>query len=396
VNGRTGKVKELNIAMIGTGFMGKAHALVYSAMPLFFWPPPATPVRKVVVDVTDDLASSARDRLGFADYATNWKDVVGRPDIDVVDICTPNNSHAEIAIAAAKAGKHILCEKPLALDAAEAKAMLDAVEAAGVTHMVAFNYRHAPAVIMAKQLVDAGRVGEILTFHGRYLQDWSADPGTPLSWRFQKKLAGSGALGDVGTHIIDMTRYIMGDFQSVNAIVRTHISERPLQQGVFDKMASAQRDASGPKGPVDVDDAFITMIRFANGAAGTIEATRNAYGHHNGLGFEINGTKGSIIFDYQRLNELQVMFGDDQAQLHGFRTLHMGPAHPYGEHLWPIPGLGVGYIDVKIIECFNFIKAVTEGRPGEPNFRDGYEIARICDAIVASGASQKWEAVADY
>jgi predicted dehydrogenase len=389
-------VKELNIAMIGTGFMGKAHALVYSAMPLFFWPPPATPVRKVVVDVTDDLASSARDRLGFADYATNWKDVVGRPDIDVVDICTPNNSHAEIAIAAAKAGKHILCEKPLALDAAEAKAMLDAVDAAGVTHMVAFNYRHAPAVIMAKQLVDAGRIGEILTFHGRYLQDWSADPSTPLSWRFQKKLAGSGALGDVGTHIIDMTRYIMGDFQSVNAIVRTHISERPLQKGVFDKMASAQRDASGPKGRVDVDDAFITMIHFANGAAGTIEATRNAYGHHNGLGFEINGTKGSIIFDYQRLNELQVMFGDEQAELHGFRTLHMGPAHPYGEHLWPIPGLGVGYIDVKIIECFNFIKAVTEGRPGEPNFRDGYEIARICDALVASGASQKWEAVADY
>ena len=138
------------------------------------------------------------------------------------------------------------------------------------------------------------------------------------------------------------------------------------------------------------------MIRFANGAAGTIEASRNAYGHHNGLGFEINGTKGSIIFDYQRLNELQVMFADEPVEQHGFRTLHMGPAHPYGEHLWPIPGLGVGYIDVKIIECFNFIKAVAEGRPGDPNFRDGYEIARICDAIVASGVSQKWEQVADY
>ena len=155
-DGRTSKVKELNVAMIGTGFMGKAHSLVYSAMPLFFWPPPATPVRKVVVDVTEELASSAKERLGFAEYATDWKDVVGRGDIDVVDICTPNNSHAEIAIAAAKAGKHILCEKPLALNAAEAKAMLDAAQAAGVTHMVAFNYRHAPAVITARQLVEIG------------------------------------------------------------------------------------------------------------------------------------------------------------------------------------------------------------------------------------------------
>ena len=389
-------MKELNVAMIGTGFMGKAHSLSYSAMPSFFWPPPAVPVRKVVVDVTDELASTAKGRLGFSEYATDWRDVVARDDIDIIDICTPNNSHAEIAIAAAKAGKHILCEKPLATSAPEAKSMLDAVEAAGVTHMVAFNYRQTPAVVMAKQLIETGRIGEILTFRGQYMQDWSADPGTPLSWRFQKSVAGSGAIGDVGTHIIDMTRYLVGEFDAVNAIVRTHIPERPLQKGVFDKMASAQRDTSGPKGPVDVDDAFITMVRFANGAAGSIEATRNAYGHHNGLGFEINGTRGSIIFDYQRLNELQVMLADDPSELHGFRTIHMGPSHPYGENLWPIPGLGVGYIDVKIIECFNFIKAVVEGRPGDPSFRDGYQIARISDAIIASGTSQKWERVADY
>jgi predicted dehydrogenase len=389
-------MKKLNVAMIGSGFMGKAHSLAYSAMPSFFWPPPAIPVRKVVVDVTDELASAARDRLGFEEYAHRWQDVIARDDIDIVDICTPNNSHAEIAIAAAKAGKHILCEKPLAMDAREAKAMLDAVEAAGVSHMVAFNYRQTPAVILAKQLIDSGRIGEILTVRGQYMQDWSADPGTPLSWRFQKKLAGSGALGDVGTHIIDMTRFLVGEFESVNSIVRTHIPERPVQKGAFDKMASASRDTGGPKGPVDVDDAFITMIRFQNGAAGFIEATRNAYGHHNGLGFEINGTRGSLIFDYQRMNELNVMLADDPSELHGFRTVHMGPAHPYGENLWPIPGLGVGYIDVKIIECFSFVKAIMEGRPAQPSFRDGYQIARISDAILASGQSQKWEPVEDH
>jgi predicted dehydrogenase len=389
-------MKKLNVAMIGSGFMGKAHSLAYSAMPSFFWPPPAVPVRKVVVDMTEELASGARDRLGFDEYASRWQDVIARHDIDIVDICTPNSSHAEIAIAAAKAGKHILCEKPLAMDAPEAKAMLDAVEAAGVTHMVAFNYRQTPAVILAKHLIDSGRLGEILTVRGQYMQDWSADPGTPLSWRFQSKLAGSGALGDVGTHIIDMTRFLVGEFESVNAIVRTHIPERPVQKGAFDKMASASRDTGGAKGPVDVDDAFITMIRFENGAVGFIEATRNAYGHHNGLGFEINGTRGSLIFDYQRMNELNVMLADDPPELHGFRTVYMGPAHPYGENLWPIPGLGVGYIDVKIIECFSFVKAIMESRAAQPSFRDGYQIARIADAILASGESQKWERVEDH
>lgn len=389
-------MKTLNVAMIGSGFMGKAHALAYAAMPSFFWPPPAVPVRKVVVDVNDELASSARDRLGFDEHASRWQDVIARDDIDIVDICTPNNSHAEIAIAAAKAGKHILCEKPLAMNAPEAKAMLDAVEAARVTHMVAFNYRQSPAVIFAKHLIDSGRIGEILTVRGQYMQDWSADPGTPLSWRFQKKLAGSGALGDVGTHVIDMVRFLVGEFDSVNAMVRTHIPERPQQKGAFDKMASASRDTSGPKGPVDVDDAFITMIRFQSGAAGFLEATRNAYGHHNGLGFEINGTRGSLIFDYQRMNELNVMLADDPPELHGFRTVHMGPAHPYGEHLWPIPGLGVGYIDVKIIECFSFIEAIVQGRPAQPSFRDGYQISRIADAILASGASQAWERIEDH
>jgi predicted dehydrogenase len=386
-------MRTLNIAMIGTGFMGKAHALAYAAMPFYFTPPPAMPVRKVVVDVNDDLASAARQRLLFEEHATGWQDVVTRDDIDIVDICTPNDSHAEIAIAAARAGKHILCEKPLARSTAEAKGMLDAVTAARVTHMVAFNYRHTPAVLMAKKLIDEGRIGEVLTFRGHYLQDWSADPGAALSWRFQQKVAGSGTLGDIGTHILDMGRYLLGEIEAVQAVAKTFIPERPLQTGAFDRLASGDRSTGGPKGKVDVDDYVLTMLRFTSGVVGSIEASRNAWGRHNFLGFEIHGRRGSLIFDFQRMNELQLTLADEPAELTGLRTVFTGPAHPYGENLWPVPCLGIGYVDVKVIECFNFIEAVVAGREASPSFADGYQICRITDAILASAESRRWETV---
>ena len=205
--------RTLNVAMIGGGFMGKAHALAYAAMPMFFWPAPAIPRRKVIVDVTPDLAETARQRYGFEEASADWKAVLSRNDIDVVDIVTPNDSHAEIAIAAAEAGKNVICEKPLARTGMEAKSMLDAVEAAGVIHMVAFNYRRTPAVALARKYIEEGRVGKILSFRGTYLQDWSADPNGPLSWRFQKKIAGSGAVGDIGTHVIDLARYLVGEIE---------------------------------------------------------------------------------------------------------------------------------------------------------------------------------------
>ena len=386
-------MKRLNIAMIGSGFMGKAHSLAYSAMPLYFNPAPALPVRKVLADVTPEIAAAAAERLQFEESSGDWREVVSRDDIDVVDICTPNDSHAEIAIAAAKAGKHIICEKPLARDAAEAKRMLDAVEAAGVTHMVAYNYRHTPAVEQAKRLVDDGRLGEILTFRGHYQQDWSADPGTPLSWRFSKQASGSGTLGDIGTHIIDMGRYILGEISDVNALVRTFVPERPKQTGSFDKMGAGDHAASGERGPVDVDDYIQTLLKFESGVIGSIESSRNSWGRHNWLGFEIQGTRGTVIFDYQRMNELRVMFADDPADVAGFRTIYSGPAHPYGENLWPVPCLGLGYTEIKLIECFNFFKAIEEGRPGNPSFRDGYEIARIADAILESGRTEAWTPV---
>ncbi|MDB5624112.1 MAG: dehydrogenase, partial [Devosia sp.] len=255
-------MQKLNVAMIGGGFMGKAHAMAYASMPMFFWPAPAIPVRKVVVDVNQEMAETARDRFGFEEASSDWRAVIARPDIDIVDICTPNNSHAEIAIAAAQAGKHIICEKPLARTGAESRTMLDAVNASGSIHMVAFNYRRTPAVALAKKLIEEGRIGDILNFRGTYLQDWSADPDAPLSWRFQKSIAGSGTVGDIGTHVVDLARYLVGEIGAVNAMVHNYIPTRPLQSGGVDKLGAAQKQAAGPRGTVDVDDEMLTMMRF--------------------------------------------------------------------------------------------------------------------------------------
>jgi predicted dehydrogenase len=383
-------MRKLNVAMIGGGFMGKAHAMAYAAMPMFFWPAPAIPVRKVVVDVNQQMAETARDRFGFEEASADWRAVVARPDIDIIDICTPNNSHAEIAIAAAKAGKHIICEKPLARTGEESKTMLDAVEASGSIHMVAFNYRRTPAVALAKKLIEEGRIGDILNFRGTYLQDWSADPDSPLSWRFQKSVAGPGTVGDIGTHVVDFARYLVGEVASVNALVKTHIASRPKQSGGVDKLGVGGGDKNAERGPVDVDDEMLTMLKFANGAIGSIEATRNAYGRNNFLTFEIHGTKGSLAFNYERRDELEVMFADDVGDARGFRTVYTGPAHPYGSGLWPIPALGIGYGETKIVECYDLCTAIVTGKQPSPNFEDGYRIAHIADAILASGESGQW------
>ncbi len=382
--------RTLNVAMIGGGFMGKAHAMAYAAMPMFFWPAPAIPVRKVVVDVTDQLADEGRRRYGFEEASSDWRAVVSRPDIDVVDIVTPNDSHAPIAIAAAQAGKHIICEKPLARSGNEAKTMLDAVTKAGVIHMVAFNYRRTPAVALARKYIQEGRIGEIRNFRGTYLQDWSADPDSPLSWRFQKKIAGSGSVGDIGTHVVDLARYLVGEIAEVSALLRTYNKTRPVQSGGLDKLGAAEKNTRAERAEVDVDDEVVTLLKFTGGAIGSLEATRNAYGRNNFITFEIHGTKGSIAFNYERRDELQVMFADDPADARGFRTVYSGPAHPYGSGLWPIPALGIGYSETKIVECFDFFSAIASGKQPSPNFEDGYRTERVADALLESGESGGW------
>lgn len=375
--------------------MAKAHSIAYAGMPMFFWPAPAIPVKKTVMDVDETTAKEAKQKFNFEKYSTNWFDIINDPSIDVVDICTPNNAHFDIAIAAASRGKHILCEKPLALTAEQAKAMYIAAKKNSITTMVAYNYRKTPAIQLAKKFINEGLVGDILDFRGTYLQDWSADPSSPLSWRFQKELCGSGALGDIGTHVIDMIRFLVGDFDSVNARTATYVNERPIQSSGADTLGTIKIDNTKPKHPVDVDDQCCFMIHCKNKAFGTIEATRNAWGRNNFITIEIHGTKGSIYFNYERRDELQICFADDNNDRRGFKTIYTGPSHPYGDSLWPIPALGIGYTETKIIECYDFCKAIIEDSECTPNFRDGYAIELIADAVLASSKSQTWVKVKD-
>ena len=387
------KMKPLNVALIGAGFMGKAHSLAYAAMPMFFWPAPGMPVRHTIVEINDAVASEAATRFGFENSSSDWRLVIEDPNIDIVDIATPNHLHAEIAIAAAQAGKHIISEKPLARSGAEAKTMWDAVKDAGIVHMVAFNYRRTPAVALAKKYIDEGAIGDILNFRGTYLQDWSADPDGPLSWRFQKAIAGSGSLGDIGTHVIDLARYLCGEITQVNTQLKTWVTSRPIQSGSVDKLGTGAKDATAPRAAVDVDDEVLSLLEFESGAIGSLEATRNAHGRNNFLTFEIHGTKGSIYFNYERRDELQVAFADDPSDRKGFRTVYTGPAHPYGEGLWPIPALGIGYGETKIIEVYDFVKAIVEGGSVSPNFKDGYQINLIADAMAESAVKRAWTSV---
>jgi predicted dehydrogenase len=383
-------VRTVNVGVIGAGFMGKAHSLAYAAMPMFFWPPPAIPRRLTIAELGDAAAREASQRYGYERWAGDWRAVIEDPDVELVDIAVPNDAHAEIAIAAADAGKHVLCEKPLARTADEARAMRDAVVRAGVTHMVAFNYRRTPAVALARKLIDDGTIGAVRNFRGSYLQDWSNDPDLPLSWRFRREVAGSGALGDIGTHIIDFARYLVGDITAVNAMAQHYIVDRPVPDGGADQLAGAQKLTGARREPVDVEDEVMMMLRFADGAVGSIEATRAAHGRKNYLGFEVHGELGTLVFDYERRDELRLYSAADEPDRQGFRTILTGPAHPYGEGLWPIPGLGVGYGETKIVECRDLMAAIVAGVPGDPSFEDGYRIACIADAALQSAHDGAW------
>jgi predicted dehydrogenase len=360
---------------------------------MFFWPAPALPVRHTIVDVNAEVAAEAAKRFGFEKSSGDWRSVIDDPSIDIVDIATPNHLHAEIAIAAAQAGKHIISEKPLARSGAEAKTMYDAVKNANIVHMVAFNYRRTPAIALAKKYISEGAIGEILNFRGTYLQDWSADPDGPLSWRFQKAIAGSGALGDIGTHVVDLARYLCGEISQVNTQLKTWVPTRPVQSGTVDKLGTGTKDATAPRAAVDVDDEVLSLLEFKSGAVGSLEATRNAHGRNNFLTFEIHGTTGSIFFNYERRDELQVAFASDPSDRKGFRTVYTGPAHPYGEGLWPIPALGIGYGETKIIEVYDFVKAIANGGDVSPNFKDGYQVNLIADAMSESAGKRNWVVV---
>ena len=369
--------KKLNVAMIGYKFMGKAHSNAWRQVARFF-DTPYEPVLKVVCGRDEAAVKQAADKLGWQEAATRWEEVVARPDIDVIDICTPGDSHRPIAIAAAEARKVVFCEKPLANTLAEAEQMLDAVKRNGVIHMLCHNYRRAPAVQLARQLIDEGRIGEIRHFRGTYLQDWIVDPEFPRVWRLQKSEAGSGALGDIASHVLDLARFLVGEVTETASLLKTFIGERPLP-------------GSTERAPVDVDDASLNLVRFATGAVGTIEATRFATGRKNYLRFEINGSLGSLVFNLERMNELELYI--EEGPNSGFRTvLATDAAHPYIAAWWP-PGHIIGYEHTFTHTVLDLLKGIAANEVPTPNFEDGVRNQRALDAMERAAGSGKWESV---
>jgi predicted dehydrogenase len=369
--------REIGVAMIGYAFMGRAHSNAYRQVTPFLQPR-ITPRMRVICGRDATASSIAASQLGWDEHETDWRRVIERDDIGIIDICTPGDTHAPIAIAAAEAGKVVFCEKPLANTLDEAQSMLDAAERARVLHMVCHNYRRVPAILLAKRLIDEGRIGDIRHFRGTYLQDWIVDPAFPLVWRLRREAAGSGALGDIGSHTVDLARFLVGEITSVSAALETFIRTRPLP------------DDTTKSGDVTVDDAAAAVVRFANGALGTIEATRFATGRRNANRFEINGSKGSIAFDMERLNELEVYFSDDAGDVQGFRTINVTEnAHPFGGKWWP-SGHIIGYEHTFTHTVYDLLECIADDVMPSPSFVDGVRNQMVLDAIERAAAGRCW------
>ena len=371
----TSPAPEVGIGMLGYAFMGKAHTNAYKKIPYMIYPPPAVPKLVAIAGRDEAAVKEAALRYGYEGYYTDWRKMLADPRVQLFDNAGPNNLHAEPCIAAAEAGKHILCEKPMARSRVEAQAMLNAVKKTGVKHMVSFNYRFVPAIRQAYELIKSGDLGEIYHFRAVYLQEWIADPNFPLVWRLDKKVAGSGALGDLGAHIIDLARFLAGEPASVMALTKTFIKQRPLPGGIG-------------SGIVEVDDAFEAIIEFENGAIGTLEASRFCPGRKNYEMFEINGSKGSIRFNLERLNELEVFWKDAPVkETQGFTDVLVTEAyHPFWSNWWP-HGHIIGWEHTFVHEIAHLLDAIVNNKEVAPygaTFEDGYRNAVICDAIVQS------------
>jgi predicted dehydrogenase len=373
-----GEAPTLGIGMLGYSFMGKAHSNAFKKLPYMMYPPIAIPKLVGVAGRNEAAVGEAARRYGYERAYTDYKRMIRNKDVQIFDNGGPNDAHAAPTIYATEYGKHVFCEKPLARTAAESKKMLDAAQKAGVKHMVAFNYRFVPAIVQAKKLIESGALGRIFHFRAVYLQEWIIDPNFPMTWRLEKKVAGSGALGDLGAHVIDLARFLVGEPTRVSAMTKTFIEKRPYADG------------SG-MGTVDVDDAFISLMEFANGAIGTVEASRFCQGHKNSNCIEINGEKGSIRFNLERMNELDVFWaGEEPKEARGFHNVLVTESyHPYWENWWP-HGHIIGWEHTFVHEFHHFFGAILgkwDVAPWGADFVDGYKNAVICDAILRSAKS---------
>ena len=370
--------RTLNVGLIGYRFMGKAHSNAWRQAPRFF-DLAATVCMKTICGRDARAVQKAAADFGWEQSATDWRAVVDDPEIDIIDISTPNDTHAEIAIAAAAAGKAILCEKPLGRNIAECERMLTAVKRARVVHMVCHNYRRVPAIALARAMIERGELGKrLFHYRARYAQDWIIDPEFPLVWRLQSKVAGSGSLGDLGSHIIDLARYLVGEFREVCASLQTFVRERPLPEN------------GKCRGKVTVDDAAAIIGRFRNGALATLEATRFAHGRKNALTIEINGSQGSLVFDLEHMNRLRFYSAADAEDNRGFRDILVTEgAHPYVGSWWP-PGHVIGYEHSFVHTVAEFVRAIVADKSVHPTFADGLANQRVLDAVQQSAKTKQW------
>ena len=379
--------KKVNVGLVGYQFMGKAHSVGYRDCAFAFPDVKAEPVMKEICGLVEAEAKQFAHQYGWERWSGGYRRVVGADDIDLVDIATGNDTHKEICLAAAKNGKHIFCEKPMAMNVAECKQMIKAVEKAGVLHMIGFNYRCVPAVALAKQMVEKGMIGTPYHFRAVYLQDWIVDPEFPIVWRLQKEKAGSGAHGDLNAHIIDLARFLCGEFESVCGLMKTFIKKRPLLAAHAGGLSAK---ASKQMGEVTVDDATLFLGKFKNGAVGTFEATRFATGNRNGNRFEINGSDGSIRFDLERLNELEYFSAKDKDAYQGWkRILVTDPPHPYIKGWWPA-GHIVGWQHTFVHEMYNMMNGIATKKNPSPNFYDGLKCQVVLEAVERSAESEQW------
>jgi predicted dehydrogenase len=380
----------LRVGMVGYAFMGAVHAHAWRNAHRFF-DLPTTPELTAVAGRNKEAVSAAAEQLGFASMETDWRALVERDDIDLVDICTPGDSHAVIAVAALQAGKHVLCEKPLANTVEEAEQMAAVARAEaerGVWAMCGFTYRRTPALALARRLVEAGRIGTVRQVRAQYLQDWLHDPDAPMTWRLDKAKSGSGALGDLGAHLVDTTQWLTGQaITGVSAILETFVTSRPLSGERAGLGGHGDTGADAPRGEVTVDDAALFTARFTDGAIATFEATRFALGRKNALRVEINGSAGSIAFDFEENNVLQFFDGTEPVEEQGFRRILVTePEHPYVSAWWP-PGHGLGYEHGFTHQVVDLVNAIADNRQPEPSFDDGLQVQRVLGAVEDSAAN---------
>jgi len=375
-------MNELRIGLVGYGFMGRTHSNGYKRVNDFFPAIGIRPVLKAVCGRSAENAQAFADQWQYESIETDWKKLIARDDIDAIDICTPNNSHAEIAIAAAEAGKMILCEKPLALNAAEGEQMVAAVEKAGVPNTVWYNYRRVPAVTLAKQLIDEGRLGRIFHYRANFLQDWTIAEDVPqggaATWRLDVKAAGSGVTGDLLAHCIDTAIWLNGSIQNVSAMTETFVKERMHAE-------------SGKVEPVGIDDACAFLCRFENGSLGLFESTRYARGHKALYTFEVNGERASLRWDLHDLHRLEYFDHGDDSIVRGWRSVHVTDGdQPYMDKWW-VPGLQIGYEHTFVHQVADFLASIESGQPCHPTFRDAQETQRVCEAVLDSAKSGSWK-----